>query len=51
MVVLGSGRVRRRLYDWYREASAFHREPGVAEVRERLSNTVLAENTTSKETT
>ena len=46
---LGSGRVRRRLHDWYREASAVHRNPAVADVRERLSNTLLAENSTSGE--
>ncbi|MFY7067665.1 helix-turn-helix domain-containing protein [Nocardiopsis changdeensis] len=47
---LGSGRVRRRLHDWHREAAAFHREPAVAGVREELSNTLLAEPSTSKET-
>ncbi|GAB3478821.1 hypothetical protein GCM10027440_15460 [Nocardiopsis coralliicola] len=46
---LGSGRVRRRLHDWCREASAVHRDPAVADVRERLSNTLLAENWTSGE--
>jgi len=46
---LGSGRVRRRLHDWHREAATFHREPAVAEVREELSNTLLAEPSTSKE--
>ncbi|MFE1102378.1 helix-turn-helix domain-containing protein [Nocardiopsis alba] len=46
---LGSGRVRRRLHDWYREAAAFHRESTVAEMRERLSNTLPAQPSTSKE--
>lgn len=46
---LGSGRVRRRLHDWYREPAAFHCEPAVADAREKLSNTLLAGNTTMNE--
>lgn len=34
---LGSGRVRRRLRDWYTEAAAHHRHPHVAEVRDELA--------------
>ncbi|CAM3652371.1 hypothetical protein NOGI109294_07455 [Nocardiopsis gilva] len=43
------GGVRRRLHDWYRGAAVFHREPAVAEAREGLSNTLLAEQSTMKE--
>ncbi|MCY9785196.1 helix-turn-helix domain-containing protein [Nocardiopsis sp. EMB25] len=46
---LGSGRVRRRLHDWYREAAAFHREPSVAATRAELSTTLLAEQANAKE--
>ncbi len=46
---LGSGRVRRRLHDWHREAAAFHRDPSVAEVRDELSNTLLAGQSDVKE--
>ncbi|WP_159942362.1 hypothetical protein [Nocardiopsis sp. FR6] len=38
---LGSGRVRRRLSDWYTESAAHHRDPEVAEVRDELSHTLL----------
>jgi len=40
---LDSGRVRRRLHDWYTESAAFHREPTVAEARDELSRTLLAQ--------
>ncbi|GAA3980995.1 helix-turn-helix domain-containing protein [Thermobifida alba] len=43
---LGSGRVRRRLHDWHREAAPFHREPVVAELRAELSRTLLAKSQT-----
>lgn len=43
---LRSGRVRRRLQDWYREAEPFRREPVVAELREELSRTLLAKSQT-----
>ncbi len=43
---LGSGRVRRRLRDWHREAAPFHREPAVAELRGELSRTLLTESRT-----
>jgi len=39
---LDSGRVRRRIHDWYTESAAFHREPTVAEARDELSRTLLA---------
>ncbi|OOC53318.1 MULTISPECIES: helix-turn-helix domain-containing protein [Nocardiopsis] len=38
---LDSGRVRRRLGDWYTESAAHHRNPQVAEVRDELSRTLL----------
>jgi hypothetical protein len=38
---LGSGRVRRRLRDWYTESATHHRDPHVAAVRDELSHTLL----------
>ncbi|WP_249187744.1 hypothetical protein [Nocardiopsis sp. MG754419] len=38
---MASGRVRRRLRDWYVESSALHRQPDTAAIRDELSLTLL----------
>ncbi len=48
---LGSGRVRRRLSDWYTESATHHRDPHVAEVRDELSHTLLHHQRNVKGTT
>lgn len=39
---LASGRVRRRLHDWYVESSALHKNPDTAAIRDELPLTLLA---------
>ncbi|GAA3746704.1 hypothetical protein GCM10022402_27780 [Salinactinospora qingdaonensis] len=46
---LGSGRVRRRLGDWYAEAAAYNRTSSVAQLREQVSHTLLRESSNTEE--
>ncbi|MFC3997431.1 helix-turn-helix domain-containing protein [Nocardiopsis sediminis] len=47
---IGSGRVRRRLHDWYTESAAYHRDPAIAQLRDELATTLLDGQSNLKET-